>query len=126
MSRHPGMPVDRSGSNEFFSDANLNLRAQPAGYEDFAPLPGESMTDAMAASPALQSIARHGGALTPLQLAEVEVDDGGVSADRADWTEPAAYPMPHAPAAAPVDDSSLDRLADLILARVEKKLLGGS
>lgn len=124
MTRHPGLPPEASGSNEFFSDENLMKRAQPAGYADFAPLPGEALTDAMAASPALQSAQRSGMALTPLQLADIEVDDGGRSADQAAWHEsPAANPHP-APTAPAVDDSGLDRLADLLTERILKRLGG--
>lgn len=128
MSHHPGMPVEQSGSDEFYSDANLMKRAQPASYNDFAPLPGENMNVALSeaaegGSPALRSYAASGGALTPLPLAEVEVDEGGRSADSAiNVFRDSGPPTPHAPAAP--DDSSLDRLADLLLARIEKKLGG--
>ena len=126
MSRHPGLGPEQSGSNAFFSDANLDLRAEPAGYADFAPLPGEAIGDALAGSPALQAVQRHGGPLQPLQLAEIEVDDGGRSADQSDWLEQpeqsyvAPYPIPPAP----VVDSRIDALEskfDQIL-----RLLGGS
>ena len=104
--RHPGLPPEASGSNDFFSDANLNLRAQPAGYADFAPLPGEVVGDAIAASPALQQAQRHGVPLQPLQLAEIEVDDGGRSADQASgWLDTPAQPH-----SAPVESSRLDAL----------------
>lgn len=122
MTRHPGLPPEASGSNEFFSDENLLKRAQPAGYADFAPLPGEAIADAMNASPSLQAAARHGAPLTPLQLADIEVDEGGRSADAAAWHEaPAADPYPAAPS---VDASSLDRLADLLVERITKRLGG--
>lgn len=125
MSRHPGLGPEQSGSNAFFSDANLDLRAEPAGYADFAPLPGEAISDALAGSPSLQAVQRHGGPLQPLQLADIEVDDGGRSADQSDWLEqpdPVAAPAYYPPA--PVADSRIDALEskfDQIL-----RLLGGS
>lgn len=134
MRQYPGMPASQSGSNAFYSDANLDLRAVPAGYSDFGLLPGEVVGDAVAASGALQSHAASGGALTPIPLADIEVDDRGHSADLAeDYLSGPSYapsmvaalpPYAQSSGAGSVDESSLDRLADLILARVERKLLG--
>lgn len=75
------MGVEQSGSNEFYSDENLMKRAVPADYTDFARLPGESLNDAVAGSPALANYIAQGGVDVPLQLAEIEVDEGGRSAD---------------------------------------------
>ena len=124
MSRHPGLPPEASGSNEFYSDANLMKRAQPASYADFGLLPGETQSDALASSPALQMYQRHGGQLAPIPLADIEVDDGSRSADYAP-TMLDHTPSTPSPAVGGVDESSLDRLADLLLDRMQKKLLGG-
>src|SRR4051812_13340332 len=104
MNRHPGLGVDRSGSNAFWSDENLNKRASAASAADFAPGPNEDAA----------GIIGLGGSLQRLVLAEVEVDDGSVSADLAsDFvpyhalppSAPAFYPAPPIPAAEPSEAS---------------------
>jgi hypothetical protein len=123
VTHHPGLGAEHSGSNAFYSDENLLKRAKPAGYADFAPLPGEAINDAINASPSLRAVAHQGVRVSPLQLADIEVDDGGRSADRAAWHEtPTANPEPAAAAGA--DDSGLDRLADLLVERIMKRLGG--
>jgi hypothetical protein len=129
VTHHPGMPPEYSGSDEFYSDANLEKRARPASYADYAPLPGEAVNtllgDGEGASPALKAHAAAGGQLTPLTLAEIEVDEGGRSADMAGaWDQPTPARSPLAPSyQPPVDNSRLDRL-EANLERLTNLLLG--
>jgi len=108
--------VGQSGSNEFFSDENLKW--EPASYQDFAPLPGEVIDDARAASPMLRSHEAAGNLVFALPLADIEVDDFS-----RDPSEPSALSPNQASAGA--SDDAIDRIADLVLKRLEDKLSGG-
>jgi hypothetical protein len=125
VNHRPGLDPERySGTNDFYTDANLNQRARPASYADFAPLPGEATSALLGSgemgSPALQAHVAAGGALTPLSLAEIEVDEGGRSADLA---QPAPPQFTTAPAPAAVDNDRLTRL-EQNLERLTNLLLG--
>lgn len=131
MKRHRGLGVEHSGSNEFFSDANLEARETAAGYADYAPLPNEKMSDALSGSPTLAAMNAAGIALTPLPLADIEVDDGARGSDftASDLDEPLPAPAPMMPSyyqpppPPPVSDARIDRL-ESAMERIEKLLLG--
>lgn len=142
MNRYPGLGPEHAMSDAFWSDANLDLRAKPVSYSDIAPGPNELMSDAVGGSGILQGMQSSGAPLVPLQLAELEVDGGGRSADSTvshpfmsnqsaplPQPYPPAFtpnPPPPAPPAPAVSEASIERIADLVIARIEKKLSGGN
>lgn len=127
--------MTQRGSYDFFKDENIQWQA--ATYADVAPGPNESANaifgDGDGASPLLQGIRASGGAVTPLSLADIEIDNGLVSADGAapddmydadDLNAPAGNVFAPTPAAPDMSEANLDRLVDLLAAKLEKRLLG--
>jgi hypothetical protein len=112
--RHPGIPAERSGSNAFWSDENLNKRATPASANDFAPGPNEDVSGILGAA----------AGLTPLYLPDIEVDEGGRIDDGGDYLQATPPPPPaYTPPPAPADDDRLARLENN-LERLTNLLLG--
>lgn len=121
MYEKPGLPPSMSHTRDFWSDDNLNRRAKPASYADYAPGPNESEEDALKMSAALRQHVSRGGAAVPLQLAEVEHYDGSISADPSTpppmVQPPPTYSTQQQPAADPID-----RIVDAVMERLNKRL----